>query len=79
MQTSFTPVPPSDQYWQDRQWIHDHYPQLVGQYANEWVAVQQGRVLAFGPDLGSVEDVARNQCQAADIVFQFIDDGSLIL
>ena len=74
-----SPTPPSQQYWLDRQWIHDNYPQLVNDHANEWVAVHCSRILASGPDLGGVEDAARLQCSTADVVFQFIDDGSLIL
>ncbi len=70
--------PPSQQYWLDRQWIHDNYAQLVNEHANEWVAVHGGSVLASGLDLGAVEDAARTRCPADDIVFQFIDDGSLI-
>lgn len=78
MSSTVSPTPPSRQYWLDRRWIHDNYTQLVNDHANEWVAVHQGQVLASGNDLGAVEDAARAQCSAIDIVFQFIDDGSLI-
>jgi hypothetical protein len=78
MPSTATPTPPSQQYWLDRQWIHDHAVQLVTEYANEWIAVHCGEILASGPELGVVENAARAQCSAADIVFQFIDDGSLI-
>ena len=71
------PTPPSQQYWLDRQWIHDHAAELVFEHANQWIAVHCGAVLASGQELGSVEDTARARCSAADIVFQFIDDGSL--
>lgn len=78
MSTTTPSTPPTQQYWQDRQWIHDHGDQLVGDHPNEWIAVHCGRVLASGPDLGLVQDAARAQCSAADIVFQFMDDGSII-
>ncbi len=78
MPSTVSPTPPSQQYWRDRQWIHDNYAQLVSDHANEWVAVHHGKVLAFGRDLGAVEDAARATGPADDIVFQFIDDGSLI-
>lgn len=72
------PTPPTEQYWLDRQWIHDHYDELVKDHANEWIAVHQGQIVTAGKDLGQVEDAARARCSATDIVFQFIDDGSLI-
>lgn len=78
MQSSISPPTPSAQYWLDRRWIHDHYAQLVADHSNKWVAVHCGRVLATGDDLGVVEDAARSQCAATDIVVQFVDDGSLI-
>jgi hypothetical protein len=78
MTSSVGPSPPSPQYWLDRQWIHDHIEQLVRDHPNEWVAVHGGSVLAHGPDLGDVEDAAKNKCGASDVVYQFIDDGSLI-
>jgi hypothetical protein len=78
MPASVQPPSPSPQYWIDRRWIHDHYARLVADYPNEWIAVHLGQVLAAGPDLGIVEDAARSVCTRADIVFQFIDDGSLI-
>jgi hypothetical protein len=78
MKTTAQPNPPSKQYWLDRQWIHDHYADLVEDHANKWIAVHRAQLLAAHADLGVVEDAARAGCSAEDIVFQFIDDGSLI-
>lgn len=78
MSSTVQPPPPSPQYWLDRRWIHDNYSALVASHANEFIAVHHGQVLAAGSDLGVVEDAARAKCSATDIVFQFIDDGSLI-
>ena len=72
------PTPPSAQYWQDRRWIRDHYSQLMREHPNEWVAVHCGIVLSAGEDLGEVEDAARAGSADQDIVYQFIEDGSLI-
>jgi hypothetical protein len=78
MPSALSPTPPSQDYWRDRQWIHDHYADLVNAYPNEWIAVHAGVVLASGRHLTAVEQTARAGCSAPDIVFQFIDDGSLI-
>jgi hypothetical protein len=78
MDATSLPDAPSSQYWLDRQWIHDHYEQLVNDHGIGWIAVREGRVLAAGTNLGQVEDFARVQCPVGEIVLQFIDDGSLI-
>lgn len=78
MQSTLQPTPPSQQYWADRRWIHDHYAQLVADHANQWVAVHRARVLASGRDLATVEDSAKAHTGHFDVVYQFIDDGSLI-
>ena len=78
MPASVSPNPPSQQYWLDREWIHDNYARLVTEHANEWIAVHEWRVLAYGHNLGALEDRARTSCSDPDVVVQFIDDGSLI-
>jgi hypothetical protein len=72
------PTAPSQQYWSDRRWVHDNYAQLVTNHPNQWIAVHRGCVLASGVDLATVENAARLASADSDIVFQFIDDGSLI-
>jgi hypothetical protein len=78
MHAALHPAPPSPQYWLDRQWIHDHYADLVRDHANQSVAVHSGRILAAATDLAAVQRAAQAACSTPDIVFQFIDDGSLI-
>ena len=67
--------PPSEQYWRDRQWIHDNYAELSITYADMWIAVRDERVLAADPDLGVVHDAARKICAAPDIVFMMLYHG----
>jgi len=38
----------------DRQWIDEHFEMLVRVYADHWIAVQHGRVIASAPDLGEL-------------------------
>jgi hypothetical protein len=79
MSTPATPLPlPSVQYMEDRRWIKENIDALVRDHPNQWIAVHRGKLLAAGPDLGIVADKAERQSSAPDIVFQFIDDGSLI-
>jgi hypothetical protein len=78
MSTSL-PLPlPSQQYLSDRQWIQQNIHALVRDHPNEWVAIHRGLLLAAGPDLGRVAAQAQRQTTDPDVVFQFIDDGTLV-
>ncbi len=35
----------------DQQWIAEHYEELAGEYAEEWIAVKGGQVIAHNSDL----------------------------
>jgi hypothetical protein len=77
--TSTKPLPlPSQQYMEDRRWIQRNIDALVQDHANAWIAVHRGTVLAGGTDLGAVAAEARRQTPDDDVVFQFIDDGTLV-
>lgn len=60
------------------QWIADHFEKLVRQHPNCWIAVDKGQVLAADPDLGNVRKTVASNPRLNEIVFHFIDDGSLI-
>lgn len=70
---------PSQQYMEDRRWIQRNIDALVRDHPNQWIAVHGGTVLSAGPDLREVTIQVQKQTTADDVVFQFIDDGSLIL
>ncbi len=77
--TPASPLPlPSKQYLEDRRWIQRNIDTLVRDHPNQWVAVHCGVVLSAGPDLQDVTDQAKRRSSADDVVFQFIDDGTLI-
>lgn len=77
MTTAPLPVP-TEQYLEDRRWIQHNIETLVRDHANQWVAVHRGTVLASGPDAGEVLDQVQRQTTDEDVVYQFIDDGTLI-
>ncbi len=58
-------------------WIVSHFDKLVLRHPNCWIAVDQGKVLAADPDLGVVRKAA-GRSQSTDVVYFFVDDGSLI-
>jgi hypothetical protein len=74
-----TDIPlPTGQHVANCRWICDHIDDLVEQYPDQWIAVHEGRVLAAGRDLGEVAAAARAKSHADDIVFDFVNSGSMI-
>jgi hypothetical protein len=69
---------PSARFNQNFDWIVQNFSTLAQQHPNRWIAVDSGRVLAADPDLGVVKRAAAGQAGPDDIVYYFVDDGSLI-
>ena len=59
-------------------WITKNSKALARRYPNRWIAVNDRRVLAANPDLGVVRRAVTGKVDPDDVVFHFIDDGSLI-
>ena len=78
MGRSRKPPLPSKQYLRNCRWVDRHVDDLARDHPNQWVAVHRGELLAASPDMGEVAAEARRRTSASDIVFQFIDDGSMI-
>jgi hypothetical protein len=76
--TRTKPRLPSKQYTRDANWIARHYGRLSRQYANKWIAVMKGRVVAVGRDSGSVERRARARTGAREFPVQLVDDCTII-
>jgi hypothetical protein len=44
----------------DFEWLNSHYSELQKTYPNMYVAVRDGKVVAYGKELGKVYDEARD-------------------
>jgi hypothetical protein len=44
------------QYFEDRDWVAEHYKELQEKYPDEWVAVKDKTVISHGGDVDKVED-----------------------
>jgi len=48
-------VPPTPQeYWDDRNWAHQHLAELAQAYPNQWIAVVDKQVVAVGKVIAEV-------------------------
>lgn len=72
------PPLPSAASNQNSDWIAQNFETLAQQHPNCWIAVDQCRVLAADPGLDVVKKAAVKLGTPGDIVYSFVDDGSLI-
>jgi len=78
MKASKKPPLPSKQYTRDAKWIARHYQKLIDNYANKWVAVHKGQVVAIGGNSGQVKREAQQRTGFLDIPVQLIDDATIV-
>ena len=69
---------PSAGYMANSRWIQTHWSELLCNYPGQWIAVDQGRVLATGKNLGHVADEAERAGASADVVHQFVASATMI-
>lgn len=72
------PSLPSAASNQNFDWIVKNFEALAQQHPNCWIAVDHCRVLVADPGLDVVKNAAVNFGTPGDIVYSFVDDGSLI-
>lgn len=69
---------PKAEFNRNFDWITRNIDALVRQHPNCWIAVDKGHVLAADRDLGEVRRMASGQSRHDEVVYHFVDDGSLI-
>ena len=69
---------PSAASTQNFDWIVQNFDQLAQAHPNCWIAVDRCQVLAADAGLDAVKRGAGGKGNAGDIVYFFVDDGSLI-
>jgi hypothetical protein len=50
-----------DEFWEDRDWAFDNYPEWMRKYPDQWIAVVDKKVVAAGKDIGEIERIAREK------------------
>lgn len=68
----------SGAYEANSRWLMEHLADVAREHPNQWVAVHGQSIIAADADLGVVTVAAAQAASPSDIVFHFVDDGSLI-
>lgn len=63
---SLPPKPPKE-FWEDIDWAYDHLAELSQMYPNQWVAVVNKKVVAFGKVVGEVKRIAKEKTGKSDV------------
>lgn len=60
---------------QVRNWVYEHYDELVKSYPNQWVAVVDKKVISYGKNLGEVEKISKDKTGENEIFTIFVEKG----
>ena len=60
------------------EWIVQNFDDLGRAHPNHWIAVDRCQVIASGQGLDAVKQAASSLGSPDDIVYYFVDDGTLI-
>jgi hypothetical protein len=60
-------------------WIQTHFGELLRDHPDQWIAVDQGRVLAAGRNLGQVADEAELAWASPHITHYFVASALTLL
>ncbi|NIM16522.1 MAG: hypothetical protein GTO45_31300 [Candidatus Aminicenantes bacterium] len=62
-------------FWEDKEWVFEHYSELLEEYANMWIAVLNKKIIGASSDLGKVEEI-KAKTGKKHIPVIFLEDGS---
>ncbi|MDI6709006.1 MAG: DUF5678 domain-containing protein [Candidatus Thermoplasmatota archaeon] len=68
----------SEAFWRDLNWARRNHTKLLEKYVDMWVAVVDKKVIAFGRNLGKVEEEARRKSKRDDFPVMFVECGEHI-
>ena len=74
--TTLAKPKPTPRWWKaEYDWAFAHYPDLVRQFPNQWVAFAHHQVLAHGKELVKVLTQARRKAESREIPHLFVQQG----
>ncbi len=68
-----------DEFWEDKDWAFDHYSEWMKKYPDQWIAVVDKKVVAFGEDIQEIKRIAREKTGKKHIAVIYIEGGVRVL
>lgn len=68
----------SKEFWDDLKWGENHHTELLKKYRDQWVAIQNKEVIAFGDNLDQVEKEAKQKTGEEWVPVVFVEGGEHI-
>lgn len=67
-----------DRFLEDLDWAGEHHSELLGKYRDQWVAVYNKEVVAYGTSIAAIKKTAQAKTGRKRIPVYFVDSGSNI-
>lgn len=61
-------------WWIDIKWGSEHQTELFEKYGEKWIAIHNKKVIAFGANLGKVEEKAEQKTGKNNLAVLFLED-----
>lgn len=68
----------SEEFWEDFDWVREHYGALQKKYKDMWVAIADKKVVGYGKNLKEVEEEAEKLSGRKDILTIYVESGAAI-
>jgi hypothetical protein len=65
-------------FWEDLRWGEGQHTQFLEKYRDQWVAIRNKEVVAFGSNLAGVKKKAQKKTGKRDVPVVFVDCGEHI-
>ncbi len=65
-------------FWDDLIWGESQHTEFLKKYRDQWVAVKDKKVVAFGDNLAKVKQSARQKTREQEIAVVYVDCGEHI-
>lgn len=66
----------SDEFWEDANWIEEHYSELASKYPDQWIAAIDKHVVSYGKDRSVVESEAMQTTDRSEFPVVYLECGN---
>ena len=66
----------SQEFWDDANWIEEHYSELASKYPDQWVAAVDKQIVSSGKDRSLVETDAKSKTGRSEFPIVYLECGN---